>query len=125
MRNVIRLMLRTFNFMIGNYYQLYRTTKTQIADARAEARAGRKDFAREIFRFITNAKILPLITAYEYPAALCVDAALLRWELSQLETECHPQAPCDQGGQKPAPQRDPVASNCEPRDNQVIHGCYA
>ncbi len=47
--------------MIGNYYQLYRTTKAQVSDARAEARSGRKDFAREIFRFINNARILQIL----------------------------------------------------------------
>ena len=82
--------------MIGNYYQLYRATKTQIADARAEARLGRKDVARETFRFISNARILQILAPYEFPAGLTVDVPLLNWELSQLEQECHPASAVDQ-----------------------------
>jgi len=82
--------------MIGNFYQLYRTTKQQISDARAEARSGRKDSAREVFRFITNARIPQIILAFEFPPGLSVDVALLKWELSQLEQECHPASACDQ-----------------------------
>jgi hypothetical protein len=82
--------------MIGNFYQLYRTTKEQIADARSEARSGRKDAAREVFRFISNARIPQIISGYEFPSALSVDVALLKWELQQLEQECHPASLCDQ-----------------------------
>lgn len=76
--------------MIGNYYQLYRTTKQQVSDARADARAGRKDSAREILRFINNSRIPQILGAYEFPSGLTVDVPLLKWELSQLEQECHP-----------------------------------
>jgi len=82
--------------MIGNYYQLYRTTKTSVADARADARAGRKDAARETYRFVTNARITQILGSYEFPAGLSVDVPLLNWELSQLEQECHPASVPDQ-----------------------------
>jgi hypothetical protein len=71
--------------MTANLYQLYRTVKMQVSDARAEARAGRKDSARDFLRFVNSSRIVPILAQHPFPAGLSVDVSLLKWEISQLE----------------------------------------
>ena len=82
--------------MIGNYYKLYVTTKEAIKEARADARAGRKEIARGSLRFIRNGSVIAILSACDFPPGLAVDVPLLKWEISQLENEIHPEAVSDE-----------------------------
>ncbi len=78
------------------FLNLYRFTQMEVKSARADARAGRKDSARNVLRFIRNASVIEILKAADLSCFPNVDVPLLNWELSQLETECHPSSSCDQ-----------------------------
>ena len=65
---------------------LYSFTEIHIGRARELAQAGKKDEARDWFRFFTNANIVPLLV--DLPCA--GDVSKLADELKLLGTECHP-----------------------------------
>lgn len=75
---------------MAEHYQQYVATKSQIEQARILARSGHKDEARRMLHFIEQARIVDILNRIEFPKDLPVDCALLRWNLSQLETEIHP-----------------------------------
>jgi hypothetical protein len=69
-----------------------------VQGMRADARAGHKDSARRFLNYVQNANIIQVLKQADLDPEIFpnVDIHLLNWELSQLETECHPTAPCDQ-----------------------------
>ena len=78
------------------HHNLYTFTKLEVGRARALARSGHKDQARNFLRYVQNSSIIKILNAQEFPKFLNVDVALLAWEISQLEAECHPGSACDQ-----------------------------
>jgi hypothetical protein len=66
-----------------------------IASARRAAKAGRKDEARNVLRFVRNASIIEILKPIEFGEIFTADVAHLQWQLSELETECHPASQAD------------------------------
>jgi hypothetical protein len=64
-------------------------TAAYISHARDYAKSGQKDFARDLFRFISGSKILPLLKATSMN--LFMDLNILQNDLAALGLECHPQ----------------------------------
>ena len=75
---------------ILDFFQLYAFTKARVLVARRQARGGKKDEAREVARFVRNARIIEILRPIEWPDHLNVDIAHFAWQLGQLENECHP-----------------------------------
>jgi len=79
---------------IYHIHNLFSATKTRVATARQLCRQGQKDNARDVVRFVRNASILQILKAADFSNSPFgeINWALLEWELSQLELECHPAA---------------------------------
>lgn len=69
------------------FYKVYTATKLAVTRLRRDVRSGHETEARNFVRFIRNAGILTILRNIEFPPGLIVDAALLEWEVTQLEGE--------------------------------------
>lgn len=75
-----------------HYQQLYLFTKILVESARRAAVDGRKDSARDVLRFVRNARIVEILEPRS--GQLLIDAANLDWQLRELARECHPFGAC-------------------------------
>jgi hypothetical protein len=87
-------------------------TRVYISHARDYVKGDNKDFARDLFRFISSAQILPLLKASE--AELFLDLDALQKDLDQLGRECHPLDVPDCSSV-----RAPLAGHCQKRDTRM------
>lgn len=71
-------------------HQLYRFTVIQVDRARAMARQGRKDEARDWLRYWRGACILDALRKTDFTGFVGVDIPHLEWQLRELENDCHP-----------------------------------
>jgi hypothetical protein len=69
-------------------WQLFNSTALAVNRARDMARGGRKDEARDWYRFISNAEITSLLCHYKGP--IPIDLGKLKNDLEKLADECHP-----------------------------------
>jgi len=66
-------------------------TALKLKMARRLASCGQKDDARNVARYIRNARIVEILKPFS--GELRIDAFLLECQLRDLESECHPLSP--------------------------------
>ena len=71
------------------FFQLYRTAKLSLAESRENARAGKRDAAKAVWRLIHDGKILEILSHVEFPSGFPVDVPHLKWQADELEREFH------------------------------------
>jgi hypothetical protein len=72
------------------YKSLHDFTCVLVAHARAHAKEGNKDFARDVARYVTNARILELLEIHLVEVPISINLDQLRRDLKLLAQECHP-----------------------------------
>jgi hypothetical protein len=87
----MKYLLALFVIMEVHYQQLYFFTKLRVDSARRMAALGFKDEARDVARFVRNARIIDILRPYS--GQLMIDAWLLDSLVTDLERECHPLTP--------------------------------
>jgi hypothetical protein len=77
--------------MITYYHQLHMFTRLKVKTGLRLASLGEKDEARNIARYVRNARIVDILKPYS--GQVLIDAYLLDTELRELERVCHPLSP--------------------------------
>jgi hypothetical protein len=73
---------------IAQYRGLLNFTQIYVEHARDLARSGKKDSARNWYRYFDNSRILKILASHN---VTCEKLSKLRGDLEQLKGECHPQ----------------------------------
>lgn len=73
-----------------NFGALCNFTALLVSHARDYAREGHKDYARDIVRFVANARVLPILKAHG--CGFSTSLGKLESDLAALRSECHPEA---------------------------------
>lgn len=73
-----------------NFGALCNFSALLVSHGRDYAREGHKDYARDIVRFIGNARILPILKAHG--CGFSSSLGKLESDLAALRSECHPEA---------------------------------
>lgn len=74
----------------AEYLSLYRFTLSEVRAAIQRAGLGYKDESRQFLNFVTNARIVRIISSHEYTLPE-PNWSLLQWELGNLAQACHPE----------------------------------
>lgn len=70
------------------FQALYQFTALHVSHGRSYAKEGHKDYARDILRFVRNARIVPILLKHGFAGTQVL--ADLQSNLSLLSGECHP-----------------------------------
>ena len=74
--------------MLIKMRNLYQFTSQLVLRAKCVAEYGQKDSARDILRYVVNSRIVDILTPWS--GDLGIDAALLSYQVRELEKACHP-----------------------------------